>query len=76
VINTLVSQSLGATFNELIGQATPPKFRASLPTLAALVIEMIPLLEPQPQPMSQPPSIVTTRGPNDSGRCDSYRDSF
>lgn len=60
MIDTQVSWSLGATFSELIGQPTPLEFRASLPTSAALVTEMIPLSEsqPQPQPVSPPPLIV------------------
>ena len=60
MIDTPVSWSLGATFSELIGQPTPLELKASLPTSIAPVIEMIPSSEPQPQPVIQPPLIVTT----------------
>ena len=36
--DTFVSRSLGATFSELIGQPTPPEFRARAPTIAAPII--------------------------------------
>ena len=45
VMDTPVSRSLGATFSELIGQLTPPKFQVLAPTTAAPVTgttEMIP----------------------------------
>ena len=45
VTDTLISRSLGTTFNELIGQPTPLEFQVPIPTTAALVTgttEMIP----------------------------------
>jgi hypothetical protein len=60
VIDTPVSQSLGATFSELIGQPTPPEFRVFASTTVVpvtrtteMILSFVALIEP-------PPIVTTT----------------
>ena len=58
VTNTLVSRSLGATFNELIGQPTLLVFRVPIPTIATPVTGTTKMI-PSSVASSEPPQIVT-----------------
>ena len=58
VTDTPVSRSLGATFSELIGQPTPPEFRAHAPTTVAPVIGTTKMI-PSSIASSEPPLTVT-----------------
>ena len=57
-MDTPVSRSLGSTFSELTGQPTPPVFRVSVPTTAALVTETTEMI-PSSVASSEPPQTVT-----------------
>ena len=56
--DTPVSRSLGATFSELIGQPTPPEFRAHAPTIASPVTGTTETI-PSSVASSEPPLTVT-----------------
>ena len=58
VMDTPVSRSLGATFSELIGQLTPPKFQVLAPTTASPVIGTTEMI-PSSVASSEPPLTVT-----------------
>jgi hypothetical protein len=59
VTDTPVSRSLGATFNELIGQPTPPEFQVFASTTAAPVTGTTETI-PSSVALTEPPPIVTT----------------
>ena len=58
VTDTPVSQSLGATFSELIGQPTPPKLQVPITTIVAPVIDTTETI-PSSVASSEPPQTVT-----------------
>ena len=58
VMDTLVSRSLGATFDELTRQPTPLELRVPVPTTTALVTETTKMI-PLSVALSEPPQTVT-----------------